>query len=187
VGWAYSRINRFDKVADWMCDWEERDKPGSWMLIHLAIALRAEGQDAKAGRVSRHALTHAGPDPTVMYHSVWLAFDDALAGRTAESARLSGQHENDGEHLDAYFRLVHDMTKAMLKVQQSGRGAFAEAQQALDASARENHDLDPDPAIYRAWGQCVARIARDAFSIRALLWKWRVAGKPPLPPMTPAT
>ena len=187
AGWAYARINRFDLVAEWMADWPSREKPGSWMLINLAIALRAQGRDEEASRVSRHALQHAQPDPTKMYHAVWLAFDDALAGRTAQSARLTGQHEAEGEHLDSYFRFVHDMTKAMVKVQQSGRRAFADAQKAIDDSARENHDLDPDPAIYRAWQQCVGRLARDAFSVRAMMWKWRVGKKPPLPPLPPTT
>jgi hypothetical protein len=187
TGWAFARVHRFDLVADWMSDWAKRDKPGSWMLINLAIALRAQRRDGEASLVGRHALQHAQSDPTQMYHAVWLAFDDALAGRTAQAARLTGQHEAESEHLDAYFRLVHDMTKAMIKVQQSGRRALAEAQKAIADSARENHDLDPDPAIFRAWQQCVSRLARDAFSIRAMLWKWRAAKNPPLPPLPPTT
>ena len=34
--------------------------------------------------------------------------------------------------------------------------------------------------------ECVARIAHDAFGLRAWLWKWRVSKKPPLPPVEPA-
>jgi tetratricopeptide (TPR) repeat protein len=187
AGWAYARINRFDQVAEWMSDWEKREKPGAWMLINLTIALRASGRDEEAARVSRHALQNAQPDPTMMYHSVWLGFDDAVAGRTAQAARLISQHDAEGEHLDSYFRLVHDMTKAMVKVQQSGRRAFADAQKIIFDSARENNDLEADPAIYRAWQKCVRRIARDTFSLRALLWKWRVCKKPPLPPLPSST
>src|SRR5262249_31409700 len=80
-------------------------------------------RDAEAADVSRHALEHAQADPTMMFHSVWLTFDDAVAGRTAQAARSSGQHEIEHEELDAYFRMVHAMTKAMVKGQQGGRGA----------------------------------------------------------------
>jgi tetratricopeptide (TPR) repeat protein len=185
VGWAFARVNRFDRVAGWMNDWKQREDPGSWMLINLAIALRSLGRDAEAADVSRHAQEHSQSDPTMMFHSVWLAFDDAVAGRTAQAARSSGQHEIEQEELDAYFRMVHAMTKAMVKVQQGGRAALAEAQRSLDEAARENSELDADPAIHLAWKKCVARIARDAFGLKAWLWKWRVSKNPPLPRAEP--
>lgn len=186
VGWAFARINQYDRLVEWMHDWKSRDDAGSWMLINLAIALRALGRDREAAEVSQYARDHARRDSTSIYHSVWLAFDDALAGRTAQSARMSGQHELEKDHLDSYFRVVHAMTKAMIRVQQGGRAAFADACRELEETARAHRDLEPDPALYRAWRKCVRRMARDAFSLKAWLWSWRSRKNPPLPKLPPS-
>lgn len=186
VGWAFARIGRFDELARWMHDWKSRDDVGSWMLINLAIALRSLGRDRDAAEVSLFARDHARSDFTSMFHSVWLAFDEAVAGRTAQAARMSGQHELEKDQLDSYFRVIHAMTKAMIQVQQGRRAVFVDACQELEKTVQENRDLEPDPAIYRAWRKCVRRMARDAFSLKAWLWRLRMTKNPPLPPYPPA-
>lgn len=182
VGWAYARVGAFSRTAEWMSDWAEHADAQSWMLINLAIAYRADGRDEEARRVSQFALANAEPDATMPFHSVWLAFDDATAGRTADAARRVAQLEKDREQLDAYFKVVHAMAQALVKVQQNGSRAFNAARAELERTAQENQNLDPDPAIYRAWKKCVTRMARDAFSIRAWLWARSSSKNPPLPP-----
>jgi tetratricopeptide (TPR) repeat protein len=185
VGWAYASVHQFDRTAEWMSDWRKRDDAASWMLLNLAIALRSLKRDAEAREVSEFALKNAEADRTLMYHSVWLAFDDALAGRITEAARRTAQHEKDGEQLDEYFRVVHALTRALLLVDRGGRSAFPEARSLIERTAQENQDLDPDPAIYHAWKACVSRLGRISNGIGAWLWARRSAKNPPLPPSQP--
>lgn len=185
IGWAYARVGAFLRAAEWMADWAEHADAQSWMLINLAIAYRATERDEDAHRVSQFALANAEPDATMIFHSVWLAFDDALAGRTVEAARRIADHEQDRAQLDAYFRVVHAMAQSMVKVQQGGRRAFDSARAELEDAARQNQQLDSDPAIHRAWKKCVSRMARDSFGVRAWFWARASAKNPPLPPAPP--
>jgi tetratricopeptide (TPR) repeat protein len=187
TGWALARVNAYDGAILWMADWAEHADAQSWMLINLAIAYRAMGRDAEAQRVSQFALANSAPDLTIMFHSVWLALDEALAGRTADALKRIEQHERDKDQLDPYFRVVHAMCLALVQVQQGGSRAFAAARKLLEETAQANQELDSDPAIHRAWKKCVARMARDAFSIGAWLWSRRSAKNPPLPPPLPST
>ena len=182
VGWAYASVHQFDRTAEWMSDWRKRDDAASWMLLNLAIALRSLKRDAEAREVSEFALKNSEPDRTYMYHSVWLAFDDALAGRIAEAARRTAQHEKDDEQLDEYFRVVHALTQALLMVERGGRSAFPEARSLIEKAAQENQDLDSDPAIHHAWKACVSKLGRITNGIGAWLWARRSAKNPPLPP-----
>src|SRR5579864_2221944 len=150
VGWALTRIDAYDRAIEWMSNWEDREGAGSWMLINLAISLRAVRREAEAAKVSHFALKSSESDYTTLFHSIWLAFDDAVAGKTQEAAHRTAQHEKDREKLDAYFRLVHAMVQSMVRIQEYGRSAFAEASAALEKAARDNSDLDPDPAIYHS-------------------------------------
>jgi hypothetical protein len=185
VGWALTRTDAYERAVEWMADWENRPDAGSWMLINLAISLRALERDAEAAKISRFALKSAESDYTTVFHSLWLAFDDAVAGKTQEAAHRTAQHEKDREKLDSYFRLVHAMVQSMVAIQEKGRSAFLGASAALEKAARDNADLDPDPALYYSWRKCVARMAKDAPGIRSWTWKRRVSKQPPLPPLNP--
>jgi tetratricopeptide (TPR) repeat protein len=187
TGWALTRIDAYTRAVEWMGDWSDRNDAGSWMLINLAISYRALNREPEAAHVSQFALKNAEPDYTTVFHSVWLAFDDAVAGNTQQAAHRAAQVEKDRDKLDAYFRLVHVMVQSMVKIQERGRGAFSEASAALEKAARDNADLDPDPAIYNSWRKCASRMARDAIGIKSWMWKRRVNKNPPLPPLNPPT
>jgi tetratricopeptide (TPR) repeat protein len=185
TGWAFTHNEAFGRAAEWMSDWEDHDDAQSWMLINLAIALRSLERDDEARQVSIYALENSEEDFTILFHSVWLALDDALAGRTTDAAKRAADIGRDRGKLDPYFRVVFAMAEALLKVQQNGRGVFAESRDQLEKLARENADLEPDPALYHAWKKCVTRLARDAFSVKAWVWARRSAKAPPLPPLPP--
>jgi len=180
AGWALAHVGAFREAVDWL-----RDEAGAWMLINLAIAYRALGQDDEAHKVSEFALKNAEADYTTLFHTVWLTFDDALARRTDEVARRVSEIAKERERLDAYFKVVFAMSEALLKVQRDGRGQFGAARADLERAAKDNAALEADPAIYRAWRKCVSKLAREAFGVSAWLWARRSAKAPPLPPLPP--
>jgi tetratricopeptide (TPR) repeat protein len=185
VGWALTRVHEYTRAADWMHDWPEREDPGSWMLINLAICLRAIDRDTEAAAVSLHARQNADPDFTSPFHDIWLALDEALAGHTAAAAEAIDPVVARRGDLDDYFRMVLAMVEGLLMVQQAPRGqksgAFAIARTMLDKAGKDYAGLDPDPALTKAWDKMVRRLARDTFSISAWLWSRKARGKPPFP------
>lgn len=183
VGWAYACVQQFDQAAEWMSDWPQRDDAASWMMLNLAIALRSLRRVDEARRVSEFTLQNAEPDQTIMFHAVWLAFDEAMAGRTLEASKRVATHEANHEQLDSYFKLIHALTKALVLVQDHGRRSVDEARILIEKAAQDNRDLEPDPAIYHAWRDTVARMGRLSFGVTAWRWARRSAKNPPLPPL----
>ena len=57
VGYALYAAGDFAGAKHWMADWKRRPQVERWMLSNLEFALRAQGDDAAADRVSRYALT----------------------------------------------------------------------------------------------------------------------------------
>lgn len=185
TGWAFTHNEAFGRTIEWMSDWEDHDDAQSWMLINLAISFRSLQRREEARQVSVFALENAEEDFTSLFHKVWLALDDALAGRTKSAAERAAEVNRERPKLDAYFRLIFCMAEVLLQVQQLGRSAFPEARDRLEKAARDNSDLEADPALYHSWRLCVARLARDTFGLGAWLWSRRAAKKPPLPPLPP--
>lgn len=176
VGYAYARLEEYAALRDWLGDWQARDGLEPWMLINLVLALRVAGRHGEANAVSRHALG-LREDRDVRFHRVWLAFDEALAGRAAEGPRSLDGTPADG--LDPTHRFVCALVAALAEVQAAAPGekgpAFAAARRRLAEAAQACSPLPEDgPVVRAAYRAGVARLASDAGGPLAKLWAlWR--------------
>jgi hypothetical protein len=135
----------------------------------------------EANRVGVHALT-LEPDSRASYHHVWLALDDALAGRTeAAQQRLADLPRG---HLDAWHQYFAALTDALLLVQaapaaERGR-AFREARQRLAEAEARSEPLPHDRCLKRTYRECVRQIGR-ACGLTGRAWAWWRCVVPLLP------
>ncbi len=119
MGYALASCKLNKPVVDWMQDWRGKKDAGQWMLFNYMSSLRYFERYDEACEVSRYAL-ELKRDNTAPQHLLWLAFETAVAGNTAEAERfLAGMGESK---LTDYFQAVHEITKAVLKIQNMPAG-----------------------------------------------------------------
>jgi cellulose synthase operon protein C len=186
VGYALATVGAYGGVAGWLGDYKDRAGLSPWMLSNLVIALRALGRDEEAAAVSRRAL-ELPPDGTAVYNRIWLALDDALAGRAPAADPLDGASP---QAFDPTHRFLAELLRGVTVVQRAAPAdrprAFAEARRQLAAAAVRSTPLVQDrPAVRRAYRRCVRRLARDRGGLVGLLWGWYRWLRPLLPDKSP--
>lgn len=162
VGFALLNIDALARAAEWLADWNSRKGVKPWMLFNLALAKRRLGDDAGSTEVSRAALAMP-PDHTSADHALWVAFEDAAAGRTkAAGARL---YAIDREGLPPLGQFVHAATEAMLVLQEAPpdrrEEAYPKAREFLAWAATVLPTYEADPALHRVYDRANARLLRD--------------------------
>ena len=86
VGYALSAFKRMKQGALWLGDWRQRGNTEPWMLFNLCLALRHLGRYDEATDVARHVVqTRAHREGAEDMH-VFLAVEEAIAGRAEEAA-----------------------------------------------------------------------------------------------------
>ncbi len=164
-------------IVDWQRDWEQQADAEPWMLLNLAVSLRAVGRAEEANRASACAVT-LDADYTTPYHHVWLALDDALAGRTeAARQRLAGVQP---AALDGWHKFFAALADAVLLVQAERGRAFREARQLLARAAADSAAVTHDRCLKKTYRRCVRHIGRTC-GLAARAWAgWRCV-RPVLP------
>ena len=131
AGYAFYSNQLYRETTAWMSDWKKRRDTEPWMLANLVLAQRCLGLDAEASEVSLHALSLPG-DHTTHQHQLWVACDEAIAGKT-DSARVRlATVPRDG--LPELFKALQLLAEAVLSVQASpenGRRAIFEMQRQM--------------------------------------------------------
>jgi hypothetical protein len=172
-GWAKAAgalVEAGDHAAavTWAADWQTRKPDEPWMLHPVAVAFRQLGRLDDARRVTVFALDLPAEDPTTPDFRVWLAFEEAMEGRTDRAEGLLADIDEDD--LDDVPRILHALSIALVTVQRNGRPAFAEAR---DKAKQAVPDYAPKAAdsdlllSYRRWAK---RLAADAGGVSAWLW-----------------
>ncbi len=182
VGYALATAGAYHAAADWLADYEERDGLQAWILANLVIALRALGRDGEAADASRRAL-ELPPESATVYHRIWLALDDALAGRAPAADVLAGTPVGQ---LDRTHQFLYALLQAVRSVQAAAPGerkaALASARKALAEAAARCAPMPLDrEAVRRTYLRCVRRLARDAGGVTARFWGWWRSLSPLLP------
>jgi tetratricopeptide (TPR) repeat protein len=182
VGYAYARLEDYQAVCDWLQDWASRQGARPWMLMNLVFALRSAGRHAEANAVSRHALTLPA-DHDSDAHRVWLAFDEALAGRAAEGLR--GLEGVATDSLDTSHRFIYGLVEVLAKVQGGAdgrRAVFTAGRRRLVELAKACSPVPQNRLVVRAaYRVAVRRLGCDVGGLGARLWAlWRWFG-PVLP------
>jgi cellulose synthase operon protein C len=172
AGYALLTVGDVRRTALWLADWQSRPDAEPWMLVPIAVALRATGREAEAAAVSRHALTRP-QDARTACHAIWLAVDAALAGSTEEAANLLASF--DPAEQNPYYQFLHALAGAAVQLQATEPAAreplFAQLRQRLQKATPSQGDMTC-PAMKRFHRRLLRRIARDAGSLRAKLWLW---------------
>jgi len=183
AGYCLATVEDYRRTVEWMNDWSQRRDAQPWMLINLVLALRGLGDDAQANRVSQRAL-ELPEDYTSNYHRLWLALDEALAGRANEArSRLK---DVDTASLDGTHKYVYGLVETLLLVQQATAAeqpvVFRRVRRQLAETARTMGPLKDDRlALMATYRRCVRRLAYDRGGMTALLWSWWRRLRPLLP------
>jgi tetratricopeptide (TPR) repeat protein len=173
AGFALTSVVRHRAAAELMSDWHDRDRAQPWMLINLALALRALRRVAEANRVGRHALT-LRPDFTSPYHAIWLALDDLIDGDGRET-RVRLEHL-DPARFDETHRFLFRLAQLLLRrarAEPAQRDLVREDTSRVLASLTRSHRIPADNygAVLQTYRRAVGRLARDYGPVRGLLWK----------------
>lgn len=184
AGYALAATDQHRAAARWMADHEARKDVAPWMLLNLAVALRARGADDEATRIQRRAV-ELPPDHSWLCHRVWLALEAALAGSPTAADELAVVASP--ATLDPAHRFVHALACGIVDVSKADaanrRQAFRAARQRLSQAALECRPLVYyRGAVRRAYRRAVRCIARGRGGFMAGLWGlWRRMS-PHLPP-----
>jgi hypothetical protein len=158
AGYAFTTLGLYKEAAAWLADWRERKDAEPWMVFNLAYALRHLGRDEEANEVSRQVLEGCG-DHTSGDHRLFLAWDDAIAGRLAEAkASLAQLPEQGGVSFYTVLRGLVAALVAVLSREPAASGPeFASQKILLRQQAWEPHFNNP---LLRRYGRsAVARLA----------------------------
>jgi cellulose synthase operon protein C len=174
VGWALLTSGDFQAAAQWLADWQERSDLKPWMLSNLVEALRYLKRDKESNKVCRYALTLA-QDHATYVHRLWLAFDEALAGRSSLAEYQLKQV--DSSSLQSYYHFLYLLVQAMLEAQAksgSHQRRFNQARSQLRQAKITYPTYFKDALMGRAYRRGIWRIAKDCRSLVAVIWAmWR--------------
>ena len=176
-GWAKAaaslvRVKKYDVAAAWVADWKQRDLEESWMLHPIALAFRMLGRDAEAYEVSQRALCSARVDDTTDELAVWVAIEDALAGRTADAEKILSQV--NPQDLSDIPQVLHGLAQSLVAVQRASskekRAVFiqakAKAEEVLTSLAPKERNED----LSRTYARWVKRLGKDSGGLGAKMW-----------------
>ncbi|HEX5110652.1 MAG TPA: tetratricopeptide repeat protein [Vicinamibacterales bacterium] len=172
TGLALVRFNRLSDAARWLRDWRERKSVEPWMVFNFCLGLRHLGRYGEATTVARFVLKHWGHREGAEDMHLFLAVEDALAGRIPDAEEHLARIEvrKGVEHDEQLFALA----KALVEFQQlplpERRRRFRETRTALDVHvgplplARAMRD------VRRTFGRAVQLFHRNGGGVQARLW-----------------
>lgn len=161
VGYAFFNFRQYSKVITWMRDWRSQPNLQPWMLHNLAMALRNEKCDDEAHKVNLHAVGLRG-DHTTVLHQLFLAWDDAMAGRLP-SARARLNTVVPGQ-LEPYFQVVHALGLGLVSVMEAEPDDREQEFEAQKYQLQQESwlNLFSVPLLHRMGGATVKRMANRA-------------------------
>jgi tetratricopeptide (TPR) repeat protein len=187
-GWAKAAaalagIGDYAAAATWAADWSSRRPDEPWMLHPVNVAMRQLGRMEEARRVANYALDLPAEDPSSDDFRVWLAFEEALDGRTDRADEMLAVVDED--ELDDVPRVLHALTVALVQVQRRGRPAFAEARDRGLEAVKEFAPKTDDADLQLSYQRWARRLAKDAGGLAAWIWARLRAGQLPRAGSTP--
>jgi cellulose synthase operon protein C len=179
VARALTVVEDWHGLIEWMSDWDDHDKALPGMLLPLIKAQRSVGEIDDARKVSLYALTKLNPDYGNTFHKVWLMLDQALAGDILPVQRYLETSDLGG--FDGYHQMIAAMVRALWLTSTDNERGFTTARQVLADAAKYAPPTIHDPALGKAYQQCVAAMAKMRGSFGAKLWRWWRWLRPTLP------
>ncbi len=162
AGYALNEAGLEREAVEWLSGWRDRKDVKPWMLLNLAVSLRAIGRSEEARAVSAAALGHPS-DHATPDHRLWVAFEEAFEEGPASSPSV------DVDALKPFYRCLRLLTLAVLEAR---KGAFDGAVARLREAAAAMPTYAKDPLLRAAYRRAVARIARSRGGVGGVLWGW---------------
>ncbi|HEY9668234.1 MAG TPA: tetratricopeptide repeat protein, partial [Coleofasciculaceae cyanobacterium] len=170
VGWAFMTAGDYHATTQWLANWQERSDLKPWMLSNVAEALRGLKRDKESNRVSQYALTLA-EDHATFIHQLWLAFDEAVTGRSTLAAHQLKQINSSS--LASYYLFLYSLVQAMLEAQAksgSRQRRLNQARVQLGKGVTAYPSFRKDSILRRAYRRGVWRLAKDCGSLQGIIW-----------------
>jgi tetratricopeptide (TPR) repeat protein len=162
------------RTVQWMEDWQQRKPIKGWMLSNLSTALRQLGRTLEARRIELLAITLPRDNCTDAF-MIWLACDDALAGRTAEAAERMSQVNT--EELNPYNQFLKAFIDGVIEMQVADaarrKAIFKRLKRVLRRTLKRNRHFLSDKAARQAVEDCIESIAKARGGLLARWWKFR--------------
>jgi hypothetical protein len=168
AGKAWSDLGRDKEAVKWLSDWPSREGVEAWMLLPLAATLWVLGRRKEAALVSRHAV-ELPADGSTGQHALWVALDEALAGRSDESGRWLTRA--DTAELVGFYQRLRDLLAAL--VIDGPELGYAAARRRLRQAYRPSGDADQ--LLRRLYHRCQQQLARQHYRYLWLGWHWSQA------------
>ena len=150
------------------------------MLHAAALTFRTLDRMEEAHEVSKKAVDLEESDSTLSTHEVWVALEDALAGRTQEASELLRKLDKDDLDDDLrqlYFAFAESLVLVQMASAGNRSAAFSEATRKVEEALASLAPKEPNADLTRTYWRWVARLAKDLGGLKAWWWalrkRWR--------------
>jgi hypothetical protein len=170
AGYALHTMRDYRRVVGWMADWRERPDAEGWMLVNVAEARRALGNDAEGHEINARGLAVSPFGNPRGIHTLWLAADAVFAGDPASARQML--NAEDFSRLGPAYQFLREMLEATLAVLLAGdrRSAFPEARSRVAAAVAAHPDFERDGELRALYRRCVRLISRSGVGLRGRIW-----------------
>jgi tetratricopeptide (TPR) repeat protein len=179
VGEALINVGNYPTADGWLSDWRKREIEDGYLLHPAVVAARLVGKIQEAYEICDTALS-LEPDSSTSDFHVWLAFEDAIAGRT-EAAR-DHLDESDEDELSDALELLFAFADSLLTIQEADKKdrakLFAKIKEDIKIDIEELAPKIPNPDLSSSFKRWVKRIAQDVGGLSAWWWSKRQKWKP---------
>jgi hypothetical protein len=170
MGYALVKLGRFGSAIRWMRDWRQRSGLKMWMLLNLALALRAREKWDEAREVLAFAVHLPERDQSHQKLRLLLAMELALTGDTQQAA--GHFHELNATGWDNYMFLKYNLTRGLLSVQQAIPAEKKKVFRSERAAIRKVFAQYRSSTFRADYRRSLSRMARDAGSRWTALATW---------------
>jgi hypothetical protein len=170
AGYALHTMRDYPRAVGWMADWRDRKDAEGWMLVNVAEAHRALGNDAEAHEIDTRGLAVSPFGNPRGIHTLWLAADAIFAGDPA-SARQMLEAE-DLSSLGPPYQFLREMLEATLAVLLAAdrRSAFPVARSRVATAVAAHPAFERDGELRALYRKCVRLISRSGVGLRGRIW-----------------
>jgi cellulose synthase operon protein C len=180
VALAYEGAGDYKAGAKWIADWPTREPASPWMYHPPTLILRALNRYEEAEKISRKAIKIEAEDGSLPEFRVWLAFEDALAGRTQAAEQFLDLVDQD--QLSDTVRIQLAFTMQLVYVQENQevnrRVLLESVKTRIDEALAEFAPKVRNPDLTRSYQRFVQALARDIGGLNAKLWAWKQKFRP---------
>jgi hypothetical protein len=159
------------KAARWMRNWKSRGDAQPWMLLNLVEALRHLGKTTEAREVGTYALSLTA-DHSLDLHRMWLALDEAFAGKPEAEELLKGLTPTNFGEMESFALHAALAACAAWKISTEGKTAFDKAREHLREARKISSNFNGNRLQRRLHNRAAALAAQKFGGLFAWVWRY---------------